>query len=193
MKTDVGVKRINKSIGEAVNRIDGILKVTGAASYATDWPIKNLAYGFIVKTTTASGTISDIETASAEKSPGVIAVITYKNAPKLTAAGALSGGVILQDNKVEFYGQHMAVVVAETFEQARAAASLVKATYAKTDAKVNFEELAKTAQIPQNRPATTRGEFEKTFSAAEVKIDFTYETPIEHHHPTEPHLPMAIR
>src|SRR6476659_2959112 len=120
-----------KVMGEAVSRIDGILKVTGAADYATDWPIRNIAHAFLVKSTIAAGTITEIDTTAAEKSPGVLAVITHKNAPKLTGSGNLRGGSILQDPKVEFFGQHSAVVVAETYEQARHAAGLVKTIYQK--------------------------------------------------------------
>ena len=105
----------NKIIGAAVNRIDGILKVTGTANYATDWPIKNLAYGYIVKSTIAAGTISDIDISVAEKSPGVIAILTYKNATKLASPGNLIPGSILQDAKVEYFGQHIGVVIAETY------------------------------------------------------------------------------
>ncbi|MEP7075178.1 MAG: hypothetical protein ABI878_05150 [Acidobacteriota bacterium] len=72
-----------KFIGEGISRIDGILKVTGAANYSTDFQIRNAAYGFMVKSTTAAATF-DIDTAVAEKAPGVIAVVSYKNAPKLT-------------------------------------------------------------------------------------------------------------
>ena len=94
-----------KVIGEAISRIDGLLKVTGAANYGMDWPIKNVAHAFIVKSTIASGTITDIDSASAEKSPGVLAVISHKNAPKVAASDPLRGGGILQDTKINFYGQ----------------------------------------------------------------------------------------
>ncbi|MGH9818885.1 MAG: xanthine dehydrogenase family protein molybdopterin-binding subunit, partial [Pyrinomonadaceae bacterium] len=103
-----------KVIGLAINRIDGFLKVTGAANYSADFPIKNIAHGFVVKSTTAAATIADIDSTDAEKSPGVIAVISYKNAIKLKPGGNLKGGVIFQEPKVDFYGQHIAIVVAET-------------------------------------------------------------------------------
>src|SRR4051812_42591939 len=102
-----------KIIGEGVNRIDGILKVTGAASYGTDWPVKNVAYGFLIKSSIASGTVTDIDAAAAEKSPGVLAVITPKNAPKVAAYDPMRGVGLLQDNKVSLYGQHIGIVVAE--------------------------------------------------------------------------------
>src|SRR5438093_7744153 len=140
-----------KMIGEAVSRIDGILKVTGAANYATDWPMRNLAYGYILKSTIAAGTITDIDSSAAEKSPGVIAFISYKNAPKVTPSGNLRGGALLQDQKVEFYGQHIGVVIAETYEQARYAARLVKVTYQQTELKTDFERLEKDAVKPRDR------------------------------------------
>lgn len=184
----------NKKIGEAVSRIDGILKVTGTANYATDWPVKYVAHGFIVKSTTAAGIISEIDTSAAEKSPGVIKIITHKNAPKLAAAGNLKGGVILQDAKVEFFGQHLALVVAETYEQARSAAALVNVSYQKTEARVDFEKHSKEAvkSASPGRADALRGDFESAFKAAGHKIDFTYETPIEHHQPMEPHSTVAL-
>ena len=182
----------NKIIGSAVNRIDGILKVTGAANYATDWPIKGVANGYIVKSTVAAGTITDIDTSIAEKSPGVIAVITYKNAAKLASPGNLIPGSILQDAKVEYFGQHIGVVIAESYEQARFAAETVKVTYNKTEPKVDFEKHIGQAVIPANRRDAVRGDFEAAFKAADHKIDFVYDTPIEHHNPMEPHSTIAI-
>lgn len=182
-----------KFVGDAINRIDGILKVTGTAQYATDFPVKNTAHGFIVKSTLAAGTILDIDTREAEKSAGVIAVLTYKNAPKITPRGVRGGGM-LESAKVEFYGEHIAVVVAETFEQARYAARLVKVNYEKADARVDFERLEKEAVKPkaQDRQDAVRGDVETAFRNAEYKIDAVYETPIEHHNPMAPHATIAV-
>jgi xanthine dehydrogenase YagR molybdenum-binding subunit len=181
----------NKFIGEGVNRIDGILKVTGAARYATDWPVKDLAYAIIVKSTVGAGTITDMDSSAAEKAPGVLAVISHKNAPKLTPAGNVSGGSVFQDAKVEYFGQHLAVVVAESFEQARAASELIKVTYAKAEPRANFDELSKTA-TKSTRPDAVRGDFAAAFAGSAHQIDETYETPIEHHQPMEPHATIAI-
>ena len=181
-----------KFIGEAINRIDGVLKVTGAANYATDWPIRNIAHAYLIKSTIAAGTITNIDTSAAEKSPGVLAVITHKNAPKVSGSGNLRGGAILQDAKVEFFGQHIGVVVAETYEQARHAATLVKVIYEDAEPKVNFEKEVGVGVVPRNRPDAVRGEFDTAFQAAEKKIDVTYETPIEHHQPMEPHSTIAV-
>ncbi|CAN5445245.1 xanthine dehydrogenase family protein molybdopterin-binding subunit [soil metagenome] len=184
----------NKLIGSGVNRIDGILKVTGTANYATDWPVKNIAYGYLFKSTVAAATITDIDTVSAEKSPGVIAVITYKNAPKVKvgATGGLAGTNVLQVPKVEHYGQHIGIVVAETYEQARAAARLVKATYDKAEAKIDFEKSIASAATPRGRQDAVRGDFGGAFAAAQYKIDAVYDTPIHHHNPLEPHSTIAM-
>lgn len=184
--------RDTKVIGEAISRIDGLLKVTGAANYGMDWPIKNVAYAFIVKSTIAAGTITDIDTAAAEKSPGVIAVITHKNAAKLTPYDPMRGVGILQDNKINFYGQNVGIVVAETFEQARSAARAVNVTYQTAEAKVDFDKCVAAAVKPANKNDALRGDFESAFNSAERKIDVTYSTPVEHHHPMEPHSAIAM-
>src|SRR5687767_8984918 len=163
-----------KFIGEAINRIDGVLKVTGAANYATDWPIRNIAHAHLIKSTIAAGAITDIDTTAAEKSSGVLAVITYKNAPKVSTTGNLRGGATLQDPTVEFFGQHIGVVVAETLEQARYASTLVKVTYKRVEPKVNFEKELSSGIVPRNRADALRGEFETAFQNSDKKIDLTY-------------------
>ncbi len=182
-----------KNVGQAVNRIDGILKVTGTANYATDYAVKNVAYAFIVKSTIAAGRILDVDASAAEKSAGVLAVITHKNAPKLANAN-LRGGGILQGEKIEFYGQHIGVIVAETYEQARFAARLIKVEYEKTEAKVDFVKHEKEAVKPkdENRADVLRGDVEAAFQTAEYKVDAVYETPIEHHQPMAPHATIAV-
>lgn len=180
-------------IGEGVNRIDGLLKVTGAARYATDYPVANMAYAVIVKSEIASGTITEMDTSAAEKSAGVLAVVTHKNAPRLNERGGIRGGALLQSPNIDFNGQSIGVVVAETFEQARSAAKLIKITYAKTEGKTDFDKLVPTA-IPsrnQGQADAKKGDFEAAFAAAEHKVDITYETPIEHHQPMEPHATVA--
>ncbi len=183
-----------KLIGEATSRIDGILKVTGAANYASDHKISNLAYAVIFKSEIAAGTILDIDQSAAEQSAGVLAVITHKNAPKLNPDGGIRGGVLLQDNKIEFYGQHIGIVVAETFEQARAAAHLVRVSYQKSAAKIDFEHHINEAVVPtaQDRQDVMRGDVNTAFQSAEFKVEEFYETPIEHHHPMAPHATIAV-
>ena len=129
-----------KTIGEGISRIDGILKVTGKATYTMDFPVSNVAYGFLVKSEIASGKILDIDTSAAEKSAGVVAIITHKNSLKIASGKAVRGGAMLQDANINFFGQNIGIVVAETFEQARTAARLIKVKYEKTDAKTDFEK-----------------------------------------------------
>jgi xanthine dehydrogenase YagR molybdenum-binding subunit len=181
-------------VGESISRIDGILKVTGAAQYATDYAIKNPAYAFIVKSTIAAGRILEIDTQEAEKSKGVLAVVTHKNAPKLNPQTPIRGGGMLQTETVEFHGQHIGVVVAETFEQARFAARLIKVRYEKTEAKVDFAKHEKEAVKPKDkeRDDLMRGDVEKAWQNAEHKFEAVYETPIEHHNPMEPHATIAV-
>lgn len=183
-----------KSVGQGINRIDGLLKVTGTATYATDYILKNIAYAVIFKSTIAAGKITDIDTAGAEKSEGVLAVITHKNAPQLNSKGGIRGGALLQSPDIEFHGQHIGLVVAETYEQARYATSLIKVTYNKQESKVDFTKHAEEAIVPKDpdKADAVRGNVETAFREAEFKIEAIYETPIEHHHPMEPHATIAF-
>lgn len=181
----------NKITGTPVSRIDGILKVTGKADYSTDHPVKNVAYAVLFKSTIAAGSIASIDAADAEKAPGVLAVITHMNAPKLNVKGGIRGGAMLQSPAIEFYGQHIGLIVAETFEQARHASHLIKVNYTKATPDVDFEKLAQKA-VPAKEPKEEkRGDTQSTLSTAEYKIDEVYATPIEHHHPLEPHATIA--
>ncbi|SOD78192.1 xanthine dehydrogenase family protein molybdopterin-binding subunit [Spirosoma fluviale] len=183
----------NKLTGTPISRIDGIAKVTGKAAYSTDYPVKNLAYAVLFKSTIAAGTIRIIDTTAAEKAPGVLAVITHTNAPKLNVNGGIRGGALLQSPEIEFYGQHIGLVVAETFEQARYATHLINVTYDKKEPKVDFEKLAKEATLPKDkeRADAKRGDAKAALRDAEYKVEQVYETPIEHHHPLEPHATIA--
>ncbi len=127
--------------GKPIDRKDGRAKVTGAAKYAAEFNQTNMAYAFPVRSTIAKGTITAFDTSAAEKSGGVLAVLTHKNAVRLKAinpeeqmkAGATFLGEDLpplQDNKIDYFGQFVALVVAETYEQARHAAGLLKISYA---------------------------------------------------------------
>ncbi|MXV15175.1 xanthine dehydrogenase family protein molybdopterin-binding subunit [Hufsiella ginkgonis] len=188
------MQQAKKLTGMPVDRIDGILKVTGKASYATDYPVKNIAYAVLFKSTIAAGSITSIDTSEAEKVPGVLSVITHLNAPKLNVKGGLRGGALLQGPEIEFHGQHIGMVVAETFEQARYAARLVKVSYRQTDAKVDFAKLADRAVPPKDRGMADvkRGDTAAALRNAEVKVEEIYQTPIEHHHPLEPHSTIAV-
>jgi xanthine dehydrogenase YagR molybdenum-binding subunit len=184
---------INKVTGTPISRIDGIAKVTGKAPYSMDHPVKNAAHAILFKSTVAAGTIREIDSAAAEKAPGVLAVITHKNAPKLNTKGGLRGGALLQSPDIEFYGQHIGIVVAETFEQARYASRLINVTYDKKEAKIDFEKVASQARLPKDkeRADAKRGDVQSALAQATYKVEEVYETPIEHHHPLEPHAAIA--
>lgn len=183
-----------KIVGEAVNRIDGLLKVTGTAHYATDYPIKNTAYAVLFKSEIAAGKIVEIDARAAEQSAGVLKVITHVNAPKLNEKGGIRGGALLQSPNIEFHGQHIGLVVAETFEQARAASRLIKVKYEQAAAKTDFVKLQNEA-VPskeKDKADAVRGDVEADFRRAETKFEAVYNTPVEHHQPMEPHATIAV-
>ncbi|GAA6622690.1 xanthine dehydrogenase family protein molybdopterin-binding subunit [Scytonema sp. NUACC26] len=196
-----------------MNRVDGRLKVTGGALYAAEFPLENMAHAVILKSTIARGRITNIDTSAAAKSPGVLAIITHLNAPKIdgytnsntSGEQAVEAGgnpftkpiPVLQDAKVDFYGQHIGVVVAETLEQARYASELVKVTYAQDSPSLILEKHLDRAYKPEKlliplEPDSGRGDVDRGMKDAEVKIDVTYSTPVEHHNPMEPSATIAI-
>lgn len=187
-----------------MDRTDGRLKVTGAARYAAEFPMKNLAHAVVVRSTIARGRIQSIDTSAAEKSPGVLAVITHLNAPKLATIDPpevsdryLKVIPVLQDDRINHYGQHVGLVVAETFEQAQYAATLVRVAYTQERPALEFAANLNRAYAPERINAgyptdTQQGDLERGLSAADVRIDVTYTTPIEHNNPIEPHATIAV-
>ena len=179
-------------IGEPLNRVDGTLKVTGAAKYAAEFQVPRLAYAVIVTSTIPSGRISSIDISPARRAPGVIAVLTPDNAPKLP--GAERRLTVLQDHEVHYNNQPVAVVVAENLPQAQQAASIVRISYTPAPAKLDFE-----AGFPDSHPGShvgipgdvTFGDIEGGLRRAETKIDEVYTTPIQHHNPMEPHATLV--
>src|SRR5690348_16295216 len=132
------ITRQKPLIGQGIDRVDGSPKVTGTAQYPVDASFPNLAYAVLVQSTIAAGTIRHIDTTAVMAAPGVLAVITHENAGALTQGPAGNLGVPppppLQSNHIWHYGQHIAVVVAETYEQATAASSLLTVDYDATEA-----------------------------------------------------------
>lgn len=185
------MEKTNTITGTPVNRIDGILKVTGKAMYSTDHPVQTPAYAVIFKSTIAAGKIKKIDTSAAEKSEGVLAVITHENAPRLNVKGGIRGGALLQGPEIKFHGQHIGVIVAETFEQARHAAHLVKVEYDESKARTDFEKLAPEAGKTKDKEDEKRGDAPAALAEAVIKVEETYSTPIYHHHAMEPHATIA--
>ena len=188
-------------IGNATPRIDGPFKVSGTAQYASDFHFPGLLYAVPVEATIANGKIQKLDTAAAEKMPGVRAVFHRENIGKIFRSvkgkGAIEGiseerRPPFEDDVVRYYGQYIALAVADTFEAAKAAADAVHATYVKekpnvaTELKADDEPGVIAATYgPQHRVESERGDPETAFANAAVKLDQTYVTPTETHNPIE--------
>jgi len=191
-------------IGKPVNRVDGRLKVTGQAPYAyevQEAPGKP-ACGFIVGATIAKGTVADIDASAAEKAPGVLLVMTHRNAPKQAPWGPVDAKdrfarstPQLASNAVRYYGEAVAYVVAESFEAARAAAALIRIRYEAAPGEYDMAAAQGKAEKPRDeetQKADSRiGDFEAAFAGAPVQVDATYTTPHHIHAQLEPHAALA--
>jgi len=191
-------------IGDPLDRLDGPLKVTGGARYSAEWPFDHLAYGVIVQSTIARGVVTAMETKAAADLPGVLAVLTPDNAPRLPAHGRAAvnppaGRVLslLQDHEVRYNGEPIALVIAESFEQASYAASLVRPVYRTGAAAIDMQTELPKAQpytqkiLGQFEPASKRGDVRTALAEADVTIDGLYTTPLETHNAMEPHATIA--
>jgi len=185
-----------KVIGHSTSRIDGPLKTTGKATYAYEWhdAFSTLAYGYIVGAAIAKGSIAAMDLSRAKAASGVIAIVTAESAGNLSK-GKYNTAKLLGGPEIDHYHQAVAVVVAETFEQARSAAELVKIDY--EEAKGAFDLAdgrngAKMAPVSEGgKPETFVGDFSGAFAAAPVQLDATYTTPDQAHAMMEPHASIA--
>ena len=187
-------------VGQPHDRIDGAIKTTGRAPYAYERHdvAPGQAYGYIVGSGIAKGRINRIDSADAKAAPGVLAVVTALDMPKLTKGdyntASLFGGPLVQH-----YHQAVAIVVAESFEQARAAAGMIQIDYARQKGRFDLAHEAKTAPLTAGDlgdgtkgPKIARvGDFDGAFKAAPVQLDQTYTTPDESHAMMEPHATIA--
>jgi xanthine dehydrogenase YagR molybdenum-binding subunit len=184
-----------KVIGKPTDRIDGPLKTTGTAPYAFERHdvVPNQAHGYIVGSAIAKGRIAAIDLTDAETAPGVLAIVTAENAGTL-GKGKFNTAKLLGGPDIEHYHQAIAVVVAETFEQARAAARLLRADYVPAEGVFDLAAATDAAEpVPGfGGPADTAvGDFAGAFDAAPVKLDETYTTPDHAHAMMEPHASIA--
>ena len=189
---------MNQVIGKAVNRVTGALKVTGGATYSGEQNIDNLVYGVLVESAIAKGKITKIDTSAAEDVSGVLKILTYLNAPKLNEVKMYPAGsagqtlLPMQDDRIHHFGQDVALVIAETLELATYAASLIEVEYQSEEAISTIEEgQAQAYPASDGELDSTRGNPEAVLSEAEVKVEETYTTPVEHHNPIEPHAVLA--
>ena len=177
-------------VGRATDRIDGRFKTTGTAAYAYERHdvAPNQAYGFVVGSAIAKGRINRIDSGEARRAPGVLAVVTTLDVPRLPR-GRMSAAYLFGGADIQHYHQATAIVVAETFEQARSAAQLLKLDY--TAQPGRFDLAAAAPDAPLAGKVDRVGDFEAAFAAAPVKIDREYTTPDQSHSMMEPFATIA--
>jgi xanthine dehydrogenase YagR molybdenum-binding subunit len=182
-----------KVVGKPFDRIDGPLKTSGLAHYAYEQhdAVPNQAYGYIVGSAIAKGRIASMDTAAALAAPGVLAVVNAQNAGKL-GKGRFNDARLLGGPGIDHYHQAVALVVAETFEQARAAAQLLKIDYVATAGAFDLAGSRATATVPTTgKPESAFGNFAGVYPEAPVRLDSTYTTPDHSHAMMEPFASMA--
>ncbi|RYE09903.1 MAG: xanthine dehydrogenase family protein molybdopterin-binding subunit [Sphingobacteriaceae bacterium] len=185
------------TIGDPMSRVDGRLKVTGGATYSGEYKVAGLTYGVLVPATITSGTITAIDTKAAERAPGVLKVVTFFNALKLPgfqpdAEKPVKGLKLFNDNKVYFNNQPVALVVADTFERATYAATLVKPAYQTAPFETDFHKNLDKSIVPQGGRYKdyVRGEAD-AYKNAPIKVEQEYMLPSEMHNPMELHVTIA--
>jgi len=194
------------SIGTPLPRVDGRAKVTGAARYAAEFTQPGQAHAVLVTSTVGRGRVTAIDSRDAARLPGVLAVVSHLNAPRL-AYRAHKGSIdpaagerlhVFQDAEVRFFGQPVAVVVADTLQQAQHAATAVRIGYEARPPAVRLDGADRAAVVPEAmRPGartqadTARGDADRALAAAAVRVDATYDIAREHHNPMEPHATVA--
>src|SRR5712691_1733016 len=201
MNTPLGANALDDDtqgvIGRPLDRVDGQLKVTGGARYAYE-VLQGPAttYGYVVEASIGKGRIKSIDTRAAERAPGVVLVLTHRNAPAQGTGNHREAHPVLTSPDVSYYGEPIAFVVAETFEQARAAAYLVRVDYDRLPGKYALRDNLDQARAPRVdadavQPDTAVGDFAAAFAAAPVQLDVTYTTPLQSHTMMEPHATQA--
>ncbi|WP_049571106.1 xanthine dehydrogenase family protein molybdopterin-binding subunit [Streptomyces sp. SBT349] len=184
-----------RAIGAPLERRDGPAKVTGRAAYAYEQPVVDPLYLFPLEAAVARGRITSIDTSEAEAVDGVVLVLTHRNAPRL-APDADRELWVCQDEEIHFRNQFIGAVVAETSEAARQAAGLVRVAYEEDahDVVLRADHPGLYAPETVNAGIATDsifGDVERALAEAEVTVDQTYTTPMEHHNPMEPHTTVA--
>jgi xanthine dehydrogenase YagR molybdenum-binding subunit len=203
----VGIREREPAIGQPLDRIDGKLKVSGGATYAYEYGEGGKpAYGFILGAAIGKGRIVEIDTTEAEGAPGVLLVLTHKNAPPQPEFGATTveppartferPRPVLAGDRISHYDEPVALVVASTFEAARSAAGLIKVNYQREIGAFDLKANVGDAYQPRRLNAgieneTALGDFNAAFASAPVRTDVTYTLPYENHNPMEPHATVA--
>ncbi len=194
------IRRQHGHVGQGLSRLDGPRKVSGTARFAAEFPLDGMAYAAVACSTIAKGRIATLDVAAAEAAPGVVLVMTHRNAPKLnpaplfmTAEKAAGGDKVpvMQDDRIHWNGQPVAVVLAETQEQADHAKSLIVVGYEADDAETDFGAAQDKGTLPSQfmgEPLHAEsGDAERALSAVPFSVDATYTTPRHNHNPIELH------
>ncbi len=193
----------DKPLPQPPHRYEGVGKVTGRAKYVAEFKepfaVKDMLYAYMVQSTIPNGTITSMDHKAAERAPGVVAVLTPFNAPRLQSGPAKPPTKnkiqILQDKDVDYNGQPIAVVIAQSLPEARAGAALLKVNYATKPAQLDFMGRLGDARPPKSRSrepnSKKRGDAQQALAGAQVKLDQTYITPVQNHNPMEPHATIA--
>ena len=183
-------------VGQPLDRVDGPLKVTGTAKYSYEVPdVSHALYGFVATAAIAKGRITALDSSQTERMPGVVKVLTWRDAPPQGSGNHREACAVLTSADVEHYGQPIALVVAETFEQARDGAYHLQVSYDEQPAKHALSSNIAAAHKPEQSqtPAdTSNGDFDTAFAAAPVQLDVTYTTPLQNHAMMEPHATVAV-
>jgi xanthine dehydrogenase YagR molybdenum-binding subunit len=194
---------MNDILGKPIDRVDGKLKVSGGATYSAEYFPKNMVYGVLVLSTITKGRIRNLDTSQAERVKGVVGIMSYKNSMSLhfpqgtdpsSGKYAEKDLLPLQNDRIYYDGQVIAVVMAETFEKAEQAAKLVKVDYETEspifDLKANISKSYKPSS-GGSQLQLKRGDADAALQSAEVKMEQTYTTPVYHHNAMEPHASVA--
>ena len=189
------------AVGQPISRIDGRLKVTGAARYTADISLETMVHAAIAYSTIANGRIVSIDTAAADSAPGVLAVLTHKNMPRMNELAwshlRPQGQTYLplQDEEIHYAGQPIALMIAATLDQATYAGTLVKVAFeAHTPKLFDLRTAKEDAIVPPQRMwplSSAVGDADTAIANAEVKFERTYTLPDRHHNPLEPHVTLA--
>jgi xanthine dehydrogenase YagR molybdenum-binding subunit len=196
----------HRFLGQPLDRLDGREKVTGAATFSAEYPVKGLVHAALAFSTVSKGAIHRIDTSAAENAPGVLKVITHLNAlpmkvsPPFSIEGDPTAGTsdvkILNTKQISWNGQPIAIVVADSEDQAEYAATLIRVAYDVEQGMNSFEEAIPSAKKPKqilgDDPEVTRGDPDAAFNAATHHVDLRFTTPPYNHNAIEPHATIAF-
>jgi len=195
-QSETAENKVFSVVGRPIPRVDGPLKVSGTATYTSDHNFPGMLYAVPVPSTIAKGTIATLDTSAAEKMPGVRAVFHRENIGRFFRVPPNADFSIViderrppfEDDTIRYYGQYVAVAVADSLQQAQAAADAVKVTYREETPDVR----SKLTQQQEPTVGSQRGDAADAFNTAPFKIDETYVTPVETHNPIELHATVAV-